>query len=288
MNIRVSFVSISSVGWLLLLVSNQYLATISGTEQALQEERSPNLADCTHVEWEAFAQHPLLILSCAQPPVTLRDIEKHRERLDDISCDRDPECLWSKRFFKANLRLEIAQSHQKTLQRWLFEVRVGGCGDSSYDWFYFDYLNRQVERNREEISSAEQAKEQLLEQLRKSAQPAGWARSQLALQPLPSGKGSYQRQSPTKAFWLQQLSKVDQQYQKVLSLLQAELFRLVYRRPANPGEDITVKGGLGICVPSCVFEIDKGIKELLRDSERDKAALVEEAIHEGALPGWFR
>ncbi len=40
-------------------------------------------------------------------------------------------------------------------------------------------------------------------------------------------------------------------------------------------------------MPPFVFEIDKGIKELFRDSERDKAALVEEAIHEGALPGWF-
>jgi len=97
-----------------------------------------------------------------------------------------------------------------------------------------------------------------------------------------------ERQNQTKEYWLEQVSQIDLHYQKVISPLRAELFQLVHRRPAQPGESTALKGGLGICVPPFVYEIDKLIKRLMSDKDRDRTTLVEEAIRQGALPGWFR
>ena len=40
--------------------------------------------------------------------------------------------------------------------------------------------------------------------------------------------------------------------------------------------------------PLRVIDIDVQIKDLTQKRDQEKAALVEQAIREGALPGWFR
>ena len=118
--------------------------------------------------------------------------------------------------------------------------------------------------------------------------PIGWARSQLALQLTSLRNELSNPGNQTREYWSSQVMKIDQQYQKISDLLQAELFKLVHRRAVNPGEDISIKGGLGMCVPTFVYEIDKRIKDLRKDRDREKEALIEEATRAGALPGWFR
>lgn len=237
---------------------------------------------------DLLSKEPLLVLSCSPQSLSPANIRKPSQRLHDISCNHDPECLSSKRFIEAKARLQAAQSQQETLRRWHFQLQ-GGCGhDTSYDSFYFTYINGHIERSRNELSSAEEALEQLREEFRRTGQPAGWERSELALQPRPLGMPLSERQNQTKEYWLEQVSQIDLHYQKVISPLRVELFQLVHRRPAQPGENTALKGGLGICVPPFVYEIDKLIKRLMSDKDRDRTTLAEEAIRQGALPGWFR
>jgi hypothetical protein len=40
--------------------------------------------------------------------------------------------------------------------------------------------------------------------------------------------------------------------------------------------------------PPLVNELDAKIKDLNQKREQEKKDLVDQAIHEGALPGWFR
>ena len=71
--------------------------------------------------------------------------------------------------------------------------------------------------------------------------------------------------------------------------LRTELFELVHRRPARAAEDTSLKEGVGNnCVPRFVHEIDKLVQRLMSNKDRDKNALAEDAIRQGALAGWFR
>jgi hypothetical protein len=63
---------------------------------------------------------------------------------------------------------------------------------------------------------------------------------------------------------------------------------MVHRHPPASGEDLTITGGLGICVPQFVIDLDSRIKALRENRDKERVALIERALHEGALPGWFR
>src|SRR5262245_59868756 len=285
---RVIRIFISTKWLLLLFLQIQWLAGIAAAQKT-QHEQSPPYLVFSCADLDVLSKEPLLIPSCTPQSLSPANIRKPRERLSDGSCSQDAECLWSKRFIEAKARLQAAQSLQKTLQRWHFEIQ-GGCGqETGYDSFYFGYLDAHLERTRKEVSSAEQAIEQLREEFRRTGQPAGWKRSELALQPRPSDIPLSKLQTQSKAYWLEQLSQVDLHYGKMMYALQAELFELVQRRPAQPGEDTSAKEGVGNnCVPPFVSEIDKLIKRLMNDKSRDKSILAEEALRQGALPGWFR
>jgi len=267
----------------------EWLAGIAQAQQP-QGEASPSyLQVCSCAELDLLNKEPFLVLSCSPQSLSPPNIRKPRERFCDSACNQDPECLWSKRFIETKARLQGAQSQQRTLQQWHSEI-LGGCGqDTSYDSFYFNYLNGHIERTRKEVASAERVLEQLREEFRRTGQPAGWERSKLALQPRPSDMPLSKLQTQSEAYWLEQLSQVDLHYGKMINTLQAELFELVQRRPAQAGEDTSLKEGVdNNCVPPFVYEIDKLIKRLTNDKNRDKSILAEEAIRQGALPGWFR
>jgi len=267
----------------------EWLAGIAQAQQP-QGEASPSyLQVCSCAELDLLNKEPFLVLSCSPQSLSPPNIRKPRERFRDSACNQDPECLWSKRFIETKARLQGAQSQQRTLQQWHSEI-LGGCGqDTSYDSFYFNYLNGHIERTRKEVALAERVLEQLREEFRRTGQPAGWERSKLALQPRPSDMPLSKLQTQSEAYWLEQLSQVDLHYGKMINALQAELFELVQRRPAQAGEDTSLKEGVGNnCVPPFVYEIDKLIKRLTNDKNRDKSILAEEAIRQGALPGWFR
>ena len=282
-------ISISTKCLLAFFGQVEWLAGIAQAQQP-QGEASPSyLQVCSCAELDLLNKEPFLVLSCSPQSLSPPNIRKPRERFRDSACNQDPECLWSKRFIETKARLQGAQSQQRTLQQWHSEI-LGGCGqDTSYDSFYFNYLNGHIERTRKEVALAERVLEQLREEFRRTGQPAGWERSKLALQPRPSDMPLSKLQTQSEAYWLEQLSQVDLHYGKMINALQAELFELVQRRPAQAGEDTSLKEGVGNnCVPRFVYEIDKLIKRLTNDKNRDKSILAEEAIRQGALPGWFR
>jgi hypothetical protein len=102
--------------------------------------------------------------------------------------------------------------------------------DTSYDSFYFNYLNGHIERTRKEVASAERVLEQLREEFRRTGQPAGWERSKLALQARPLAMPLSEGKTQSKEYWLEQLSQIDLHYQKIISPA-GRMFELVHRSP---------------------------------------------------------
>ena len=87
---------------------------------------------------------------------------------------------------------------------------------------------------------------------------------------------------------MEQLGVIDKRYNALIAPLQEERFQLINRRPSAEGESTAPNSSLGMGVPPRVVDIDVQIKELNQKRDQEKAALIDKAIHEGALPGWFR
>jgi hypothetical protein len=128
----------------------------------------------------------------------------------------------------------------------------------------------------------------LRDELRKSGQPASWADSQLALQPQSRAAKTEPVKAKDQKYWQEQLALIDKRYQALTAPLEEERFQLINRRPSAEGESTSPTGQLGIGLPSRVIDIDVQIKELNKKRDQEKAALVDQAVREGALPGWFR
>src|SRR5438034_782296 len=204
------------------------------------------------------------------------------------------ERLWSKRFIEARARLQAAQKRRETLQARLDQLNWGfmtvGCGDgagcSGYDPYYTIQTRQQIENNQKELSAAEQALEDLREQLRKSGNPRSWEDSQLALE--PAVRMAEVPRVKDEPYWREQLLLLDKRYDAVIEPLEAELFELIHLRPAREGESTWTTGELGLWFPPYVHELYGHIKELKQQREQAKVALAEKGRREGALPGWFR
>ncbi|PYV91147.1 MAG: hypothetical protein DMG05_08010 [Acidobacteria bacterium] len=206
------------------------------------------------------------------------------------------ERLWSKRFIEARARLQAAQKRHEMLQARLNQLNWGfmtvGCGDgaacSGYDPYYTIQTKQQMENNQKELRAAEQALEDLREQLRKSGNPRSWENSQLALEPAVKDKIAEAPKVKDQSYWREELVLLDKRYNAVIEPLQAELFELVHLRPAREGESTSTTGELGLWFPPYVHELYGHIKELKQQREQAKVALAEKGRREGALPGWFR
>ena len=83
------------------------------------------------------------------------------------------------------------------------------------------------------------------------------------------------------------IAEVWKRYNHLIEPLRIELFELAHLRAPNPGEDIT-RTGFGTCLPPFYSEIRRQIEELRQHHLEERAALMEQARREGALPGWFR
>jgi hypothetical protein len=145
-----------------------------------------------------------------------------------------------------------------------------------------------IEKNKNELASAEAELEDLRDELRKSGKPISWAESQLALQPENKGGKAEPPKVKDQKYWVEQLGVIDKRYDTLIAPLQEERFQLINRRPSAEGESTAPASGLGMGVPPRVIDIDVQIKELNQKRDQEKAALIEKALHEGALPGWFR
>jgi hypothetical protein len=147
---------------------------------------------------------------------------------------------------------------------------------------------QQIEENKTEGKAAQQALEDLREELRKSGNPASWENSEAALKPDPKETKPEEPKVKDQKYWQEKLGTIDKRYNAMITPLETERFQLVNRRNLKEGEAPTAPGALGLGAPPRVLDIEIQIKELNQKREQEKQEVVNQAIREGALPGWFR
>lgn len=204
----------------------------------------------------------------------------------------EDERIWNRKFLEAKMRLRELRGEHDRLSRKLRVLRSSSCGGGEDAGVYHNpYLlsktEKQLERTRKELETAEQALAGLQESLRRSGKPVSWQDSRLAIEQPERSASTALLAVKDEAYWRKQLSTIDKRYDYLIEPLRVELFELVYFRAPNPGEDITVPG-FGTCLPPFYFKLRQKIKELRQQHQEERAALMEQARREGALPGWFR
>jgi len=260
----------------------QSLAEIASKEQQRRARRGSSSRVYTNEDLSKYRarEEPNHHVSSTPSTTSAKDTSEPR--------DGQEERTWSRRFLEAKTRLQEAQNQQTILKTRLNDSH-GMCGpETYYDTYYLFHSQRQLEKNKDAIAAAKQALEELREELRKSGKPVSWESSRLAVQPASGSADLDTPREKDRQYWQERLALIDKRYRAIISPLEAELFELVHRRPPKPGEDITIIGGLGTCIPRFVVDLDARIKALKRNREHERAALVEQARREGALPGWFR
>jgi hypothetical protein len=211
-----------------------------------------------------------------------------------LTADDSDERLWSKRFIEARGRVQETKAQGETLQAKLNDLNLKLLRQSDvYDRenVYTPLIaqtREQLEKNKADAAAAEQALEDLREELRKSGQPAGWENSQAALKPDPAERQPEEPKTKGQQYWQERLATIDKRYDALLAPLETERFQLINRRDPKEGESTAATGSLGLGVPPRVIDIDVQTKELKQKREEEKEKLIEQAIREGALPGWFR
>ena len=204
------------------------------------------------------------------------------------------ERMWSKRFIEAKAKLQTAKDQQTMLQAKLndFNLRLMQQSDV-YDreHLYAPLISQtqeQLAKCKEEVATAEKALEDLREELRKSGKPVAWQDSLLALKSEEQPSKSQSPQTRDQKYWQEQLASIDKRYDELIAPLNIERFQLVNRRILREGETAPAVNTPGMGLPPRVIDIDIQIKELNQKRLQEKNALVENAVRQGAMPGWFR
>jgi hypothetical protein len=208
--------------------------------------------------------------------------------------DDSSERAWSKRFIEAKARVQDSKSKADALQLKLNDLNMKLLRQSDV----FDRENvygpliaqakQQIEENKTESAAAQQALEDLRDELRKSGNPVSWENSEAALKPDPKAAKPEEPKIKDQKYWQEKLAAIDKRYTAMISPLETERFQLINRRSLKEGETPTAPGALGMGAPPRVLDIDIQIKELSQKREQEKQELVNQAVREGALPGWFR
>jgi len=217
-----------------------------------------------------------------------------RENAQSTPLKDDPERSWSKKFIEAKTKLKTLQDEGTTLQNQLNEtnlklMRQGDVYDREHLYpSMIAKFKTDLEKNKEDVKNAEQALEDLREELRKTGNPISWENSQKALEPESEKTTTPAPAKKDQKYWQAQIAEVNKKYDEQIRSLQQQRFLLVNRRPAAENEPLDTPSNLGMGAPPRVFEIDAQIKELNQKRDQELAALTEKAIQEGAMPGWFR
>lgn len=205
----------------------------------------------------------------------------------------DPERVWSKKFMDANAKVQAAKDKSVALQNKLRDLNQQTMlRDDVYDGTreYFDLMaqtRQEMAKNDGDLKEAEAALEDLQEQLRKSGDPIGWQYSLKAATPDPDSVEPQKAVTKDEQYWDNQLSAIDKKYDALIKPLEEERFQLVNRRA--PGkEESTAPAPLGMGAMPRINDIDNEIRDLNQKRAQEKSGLIDQAIREGALPGWFR
>ena len=204
------------------------------------------------------------------------------------------ERAWSKRFIEAKGNIEQLKKQGESLQAKLNNLNMQLLRQSDvYDreHVYSQLIaqtKQQIEQNKSDLVAAQQVLEDLREALRKGGHPPSWEDSQAALKPLPEDGKKEERKMKDQQYWQEQLATIDKRYDALIDPLEAERFELVNRRAPKEGESTIPAAGLGMGIPPRVIDIDVQVRDLNKKRDQDKKDLLDQAIREGALPGWFR
>jgi hypothetical protein len=208
--------------------------------------------------------------------------------------DQNSERAWSKRFIEVKARVQESKAKAEAMQAKLADLNMRLLRQSDvYDRenVYPQLIaqaKQQIEENKSEMAASQQALEELREELRKSGNPVSWENSELALEPDPAESRPEEPKIKDQNYWQAKLGAIDKRYDSMIGPLENERFQLVNRRTLKEGETPTAPGLLGMGAPPRVLDIDIQIKELNQKRQQEKQELVNQAIREGALPGWFR
>ena len=204
------------------------------------------------------------------------------------------ERAWSKRFIEAKARVQDSKSKADGLQSKLNDLNMKLLRQSDV----FDRENvygpliaqtkQQIEENTAEAAAAQQGLDDLREELRKSGNPVSWENSEAALKPDPKEAKPEEPKIKDQKYWQEKLTVIDKRYSSMITPFETERFQLINRRSLKEGETPTAPGPLGMGAPTRVLDIDVQIKELNQKRDQERQELVNQAIREGALPGWFR
>ena len=208
--------------------------------------------------------------------------------------DDSSERAWSKRFIEAKARLRDSKTNAEALQAKLNDLNMKLLRQSDVldrENVYGPLIaqaKKQIEENRVEATAAQQGLDDLREELRKSGNPVSWENSEAALKPDPKETKPEEPKIKDQKYWQEKLDAIDKRYNTMITPLETERFQLVNRRSLKDGETPTAPGALGMGAPPRVLDIEIQIKELNQKRAQEKQEAVNQAIREGALPGWFR
>jgi hypothetical protein len=281
----VLFISLNSV-------SAQSLADLASKEKEKRGQNNAPRRVYTNEDLRKY-EDSRAELTTSPAPETAPNESRTTARLS-LTADDSDERLWSKRFIEARGRVQETKAQGETLQAKLNDLNLKLLRQSDvYDRenVYAPLIaqtREQLEKNKADAAAAEQALDDLREELRKSGQPAGWENSQAALKPDPAERQPEEPKTKDQQYWQERLATIDKRYNALLAPLETERFQLINRRDPKEGESTAATGSLGLGVPPRVIDIDVQTKELKQKREEEKEKLIEQAIREGALPGWFR
>ncbi len=208
--------------------------------------------------------------------------------------DDSSERAWSKRFIEAKARVQDSKTNAEALQTKLNDLNMKLLRQSDVldrENVYGPLIaqaKKQIEDNKGEAAAAQQGLDDLREELRKSGNPASWENSEAALKPDPKETKPEEPKIKDQKYWQEKLSTIDKRYNAMITPSETERFQLVNRRSLKEGETPTAPGALGMGAPPRVLDIEIQIKELNQKREQEKQETVNQAVREGALPGWFR
>jgi hypothetical protein len=277
----------------------QSLADAARQERARRQSRQSPSKVFTNDDLSRYGEQTPSGQSTAEaaPPEEPAATATRSEGVDSADAD---ERAWSKRFIDAKAKVQQAKSQGEALQAKLSDLNLklmradpqaGGTEVFDREHLYLPLIaqaKEKIEKNKSELAAAEAELEDLRDELRKSGKPASWAESRLALQPENKGGKAEPEKVKDQKYWMEQLGVIDKRYHALIAPLEEERFQLINRRPSAEGESTAPASTLGMGVPPRVIDIDVQIKELNQKRDREKTALIDKAIHEGALPGWFR
>jgi hypothetical protein len=208
--------------------------------------------------------------------------------------DDSSERAWSKRFIEAKARVQESKSNAEALQTKLNDLNMKLLRQSDVldrENVYGPLIvqaKKQIEENKGEAAAAQQGLDDLREELRKSGNPTSWENSEAALKPDPKEAKPEEPKVKDQKYWQEKLVAIDKRYNAMITPLETERFQLVNRRSLKEGETPTAPGALGLGAPPRVLDIEIQIKELNQKRDQEKQEVINQAIREGALPGWFR